>query len=327
MKRFLSLLLAITSAFLMFTFVGCADNSNFEVEEQSNGTVYVTAIKNPESVVTIPEEINGKVVSGIGADAFRANKTVTEVVLPNSVTYIGISAFREASNLTKINLGKVTNIESNAFRQTKLLSADLSSLVKLKEYAFASTRLTSITIPSTITSIPRSAFSSCTTLYSVSLASSVKSIGDNAFNGCNSLAQIDLSNVEYFGEQCFMSCSSLYSLNLASVLQIKDAAFKYCSALNNVTIGENCNQIYCHAFMGCGSLATINLASAHTEKWYIFLSWDNGISHTKYESSGSYPKGWQDQLKDGSQCAAFLKKTYLEGSYIASDVWCQEQGL
>lgn len=327
MKRFLSIILAIVSAFLLFTFTSCADNGNFEVENQSDGTVYVTAIKNKESKVTIPAEIGGKTVSGIGTDAFRADKTVTEVVLPDSVKYIGVSAFQEASNLTKINLGKVKTIKKNAFRQTKLLSADISSVTKLEEYAFASSRLTSIVIPNTLTKIEKSTFSSCTALFSVQLPESVKKIGENAFNGCNALAQIDLSKVEYFETRSFMSCSSLYFIELTNAKEIKDEAFQSCSSLYSVTIGENCHQIYCHAFKGCASLSSVSLASAHTEQWYIFLSWDNGISHTKYESSGSYPAGWQNKLKDTAQCAAFLKATYLMGSYIGSEVWCQQQGL
>ena len=50
--------------------------------------------------------------------------------------------------------------------------------------------MTSITIPSSVTSIGNYAFYKCTSLVSITIPDSVTSIGDDLFRGCESL--IDL---------------------------------------------------------------------------------------------------------------------------------------
>ena len=53
--------------------------------------------------------------------------------------------------------------------------------------------LTSVTIPSSVTSIGWSAFSGCSGLTSVTIPSSVTSIGDSAFEGCSGLTSVYVS--------------------------------------------------------------------------------------------------------------------------------------
>ncbi|MQP20529.1 leucine-rich repeat domain-containing protein, partial [Prevotella copri DSM 18205] len=50
--------------------------------------------------------------------------------------------------------------------------------------------LTSLTLPSSVTSIGESAFSGCSGLTSLTLPSSVSSIGESAFSGCSGLSSI-----------------------------------------------------------------------------------------------------------------------------------------
>jgi len=100
------------------------------------------------------------------------NTEITELVIPNSVTSIGGSAFYGCSGLTSITIpNSVTSIGGSAFR-------DCSGL-------------TSVTIPISVTSIGGSAFNGCSGLTSVTIPISVTSIGEWAFNGCSGLTSIE----------------------------------------------------------------------------------------------------------------------------------------
>ena len=90
---------------------------------------------------------------------------VKDLVIPNSVTSIGASAFHCCSGLTSLTISNsVTSIGSSAF-------ASCSGL-------------TSVTIPNSVTSIGSSAFNRCSRLTSINIPNSVTSIDNGAFKGC-----------------------------------------------------------------------------------------------------------------------------------------------
>lgn len=91
-----------------------------------------------------------------------------DVVIPDSVTAIGVKAFKGCSSLMSITISdSVTSIGDEAF-------LDCS-------------RLTSITIPDSVTSIGEEAFSGCSRLTSISVPDSVTSIEAPAFTECENL--------------------------------------------------------------------------------------------------------------------------------------------
>ena len=71
-------------------------------------------------------------------------------------------------------------------------------------------RLTSITIPNSVTSIGSSAFSGCSGLTSITIPNSVTSIGQKAFKGCSRLTSITIGNsVTSIGNYAFKNCTNL----------------------------------------------------------------------------------------------------------------------
>jgi hypothetical protein len=88
--------------------------------------------------VVIPAVINGIPVVAIGEDAFRDNKNIKEVVIPNKVTSIRHDAFRDCTNLTSIVIPKnVKTIGDNAFTNcTNLSSVILEGEVRISATAF-----------------------------------------------------------------------------------------------------------------------------------------------------------------------------------------------
>ena len=131
---------------------------------------------------------------------------------------------------------------------------------KLGNYVFYDcSGLTSLTLPSSVTSIGWSAFSGCSGLTSLTLPSSVTSIGGYAFAGCSGLTSLTiLSGVAEIGNDAFSGCSGLTSLALpSSVTSIGESAFKGCSGLTSLALPSSVTSIGESAFKGCSGLTSI----------------------------------------------------------------------
>ena len=126
--------------------------------------------------------------------------------------------------------------------------------------------LTSVTIPSSVTSIGGSAFEGCSGLTSLIIPSSVTSIVGSAFKDCSGLTSLTIpSSVTSIGGAAFKGCSGLTSLIIpSSVTSIKDAAFEGCSGLTSLTIPSSVTSIGGFAFEGCSGLTSLTIPSSVT---------------------------------------------------------------
>ena len=96
--------------------------------------------------------------------------------------------------------------------------------------------LTSITIPSSVTSLGERCFYGCSGLTSITIPSSVTSLGSDCFWGCYNLTSITIpSSVTSLGNDCFYGCRGLTSITIpSSVTSLDFDCFKDCSGLETI---------------------------------------------------------------------------------------------
>ena len=217
--------------------------------------------KKYKGIVEIPSIVTHEgvdyTVIKIRESAFERCNTLTSVIIPNSVTYIGDYAFYYCTGLTSVTIpNSVTAIGYSAFRKCKGLTSITipNGMTSIGNSAFLDcTGLTSITIPNSVTSIDNGAFSFCTGLTSVTIPNSVTSIGNEAFYGCRSLTSLTIPNsVTSIGKYAFHECSSLTSITIPnSVTSIGNSAFLDCTGLTSITIPNSVtsigNSAFCHS--------------------------------------------------------------------------------
>ena len=203
---------------------------------------------------------------------YPEGKTEASYVIPNSVTYIGSSAFQcsPSASLTSVTIpNSVTSIGDYAFSNCGSLSSIEipNSVTSIGDYAFSSCgSLSSIEIPNSVTSIGKSAFNNCTSFTSITIPNNVTSIGYAAFNECKSLVSITIENgVTSIGDWAFEGCESLISVAVpSSVKSIGFKAFAYCTGLNNVIISSGVTEIGKYAFSNCTNLKSITIPDSVT---------------------------------------------------------------
>ena len=134
-----------------------------------------------------------------------------------------------------------------------------SSVTSIGAFAFKGcSGLTSLTIPSGVTSIGYSAFEGCSSLTSLTIPSSVTSIGSVAFAYSGLTSLTIPSGVTSIGESTFYGCSGLINLTIpSSVTSIGNQAFSGCSGLTSLTIPSGVTSIGRSAFSGCSGLTSI----------------------------------------------------------------------
>lgn len=131
-----------------------------------------------------------------------------------------------------------------------------------------SEEVTSIKIPSGVTSIEMMAFLMNENLTSITIPDSVTSIGMNTFESCGSLARVTIGNgVTSIEDRTFSTCSSLAKITIPDrVTSIGKHAFYYCTSLASITIPNSVTSIGDSAFSGCESLANIYYKGTE-EQW------------------------------------------------------------
>ena len=194
------------------------------------------------------------------------NYTLSDIVIPASISWNGKNY-------------PVTKLGNRCFSGCSSLTSVTipSSVTSLGEMCFAYSGLTSVTIPSSVKSLGYGCFA-YSGLTSVTIPSSVTSLGKSCFSDCSSLTSVTiLSSVKSLEEFCFYNCTNLKSIIIpSSVTSLKGNCFDGCSSLISVTIPSSVKSLGEWCFQKCTSLKSVTIPySVLSLGRYCFSSCEN----------------------------------------------------
>ena len=158
-------------------------------------------------------------------------------------TYEGDKVTKVTGNGTTIRASDwpdgIKKIEGRVFRQpANLTSVEIPEGVTtlVSGFSYAKT-IRSVTLPSTLTYIGSSAFTSCEALESIVIPSGVTRLNDTTFWNCYALRSVSLpSTMTWIGDSVFLHCDKLTSISLPASLEHFGAAFQEHTNLTSISV-------------------------------------------------------------------------------------------
>ena len=222
--------------------------------------------------VKIPSKINGYTITGINTQAFKNNKKLKGIIIPDTVTYVEDSLFSGCISLTDVDLGKgITVITNGMFYNCKNLESltipeQIERFYDRYSYTGNSSdkpfegcvNLKNIYFKAKDISLVR--YLSLPSLTNIVIGSTVESLPDRAFSGYKYLENVTFENgLLVLPNECFKNCTGLKSITLPdSMMSVGKSAFENCYNIKSVTFSENLNTIADSAFKGCSSIENLS---------------------------------------------------------------------
>ncbi len=326
-----------------------AGNKNFTAKDgvlfnytQSTLVAYPAGMREeytiPATVLTIGDYsfgymrfagINLGNVQTIGNFAF-ANSELESIVIPDTVTAMGVSAFEKNFYLQSVQLGNgLTAISKYVFYYcTALEQIEIPANIReIQQGAFANTLgMTSVTFASNskLTAIGKSAFAS-SSLSSVAIPASVISIGDAAFaqHFLAPLASVTFaedSQLRTIGGEAFKGTYRLTAIDLPEQLTSLGAFAFMGSGLEQVTIPASLTSFGAGAFAACHSLTAITVEEANT----VYTDVDGVVYDKAKTTLIEYPAGNTRSDYTVLNTVTALKEDAFYGSWNLYTVYLPE---
>jgi hypothetical protein len=269
----------LLSVFLLLLLPPAGLQAQFTFTTNYDGSLNISQYTGSSGAVTIPDTTNGMAITSIGYDAFGGT-SVTNVIVPNSITSMADLAFYYCTSLQSVTIGNgLTYLPFMAFNDcSNLTSVNIPTNVTDIGYEafFRCSSLAGVTIPDSVTVIESYAFSDCSDLTNIMIPAGVIEIEDGAFEGCTSMTAIavDTNNPTYISlagvlfnhnQTTLIACpggkAGSYTVP-NSVTYIDNDAFSSCTSLTSVTIPKSVTGIGPGAFYDCTSLSSITIPNS-----------------------------------------------------------------
>ena len=292
MKKFTLFFIALFTATMTFAY-----------DVEIDGVYYYLDVKNLTATVTsgdvaysgfvsIPANIQHEktiyTVSKINQSAFKQNKQLTSISIPNTIVDIAQSAFIGCIYLNSIYISDLTawcNINFNGsdifssgtitntgsaniyLNNEKLVDLIIpNDVISINANAFAwCTSIKTITIPDNVEIIGSHSFFNCDSVETLSIGKGIKEIQGYSFYGCSSLTSVQLADgIPYIGSWMFLGCKSLKTINIPNTVTfIGQSAFSSCSSLTSIILPNSITELRSGAFEKCSSLQSITFGSGN----------------------------------------------------------------
>ena len=230
-----------------------------------------------------------------------------------------------------------SGVDTIVIPETVTYNAIIYSVTSIGESAFNHSKLTTITIPNTVTSIGEYAFAYCQKLTSVAIGSGVKTIHMAAFNNCSALSTITIpANVKEIYNQAFTgaSISTIYMEGTTppSLLQSKSDGSAFMIFSTTPTCYVPCSAVasYKASTKWKGAVRefvaefpyTFTIASANTSLGTIAITQQpdcsTAASFEAIPNTGCYFTQWSDGNTDNPRTLKVTQDTRLTASFASS---------
>ncbi len=280
-----------TGSAITYTFTGATDDLNngfvANVERYSTAAIVNGELRIPDTILYKRDgerEVNVR-VAGVLRGVFSGSTSLTKLVLPDTITYIGQEAFANCTNLSSI---QTVSTDGQMSPSTGYLAAD-----EIEYHAFyGCTSLTGITLGEKVKgsggvkTVQNEAFMNCSNLRSVEIGPTVSWIEGGAFANCSSLDGLSggvkirdnplyfvQNGILYYKESnrsnVLLLCPAGTQIGVLTqfpenVTQIRNEAFYGCRGLSSITIPNTVKSIGDKAFYDCIGLGNVTIPTSVT---------------------------------------------------------------
>lgn len=228
-------------------------------------------------VITIPDGVTHIFDNTFSKTIWEDKSKVQKIILPDSVRYVGASAFNNCVNLKEIIMPEGIGFEANTFNGcTGLVDENGMIIIDNKFYEYygndteitipegveiladnlfnatqyggnpSNDKITRIVLPESLKQIGCCCFRGCLSLQEINIPSNVKNIGVGAFYDCINLTKVEISETTSISNQAFYNCRSLKDDN--GFIIINDFLFQYIGNASDVIVPKNVKYIGSNAF-------------------------------------------------------------------------------
>lgn len=233
----------------------------YEYTLKEDGTAEITKVDPNCKDKEVPAELDGHPVTSIGVVAFSQCNKLTDLIIPEGITSIGGGAFTFCTKLKSVSIPDSVVLIDNcafsccpslagfrispshpvyAFSNSALISKKDMTLIqyagkggdyevawgitRIGDSAFNRSKVKSVILPNSVTSIGTGAFAACDNLSSISIPGSVTSIGYQAFFGSAKLKSVFIpASVTEIGYEAFDGCKTPKNIEVSPDNQFFEA--------------------------------------------------------------------------------------------------------
>lgn len=250
MKRiiFLAAVIVIVCTCLCSCDISDLTGGNLKIKYKADGeSLIVTAVPDnltlPE--IVIPDEYEGKPVTGIADFAAVNLENVTKITIGKNVSEIGLWALENNKKLTAIEVddenGYFCDMDGVLYTKdmkTLLFYPMARNAVEVTDENGNKIKSISYDIPEGVKAVRTKAFYKCSDVRSLTLPSTLKTIEEKAFFRCSITEIILPEGLEEIGKDAF-SYTALKTIEIpSSVKEIGEYAFYNCTSLLEIKVGS-----------------------------------------------------------------------------------------